>query len=114
MKEINQLYPASTWHYCPTSDNPADLLTRGITADQLGLSTIWQHGPPWLTSESQWPNWSPAESQISSAQALATATATACATEDVSNQMNDQPGIHRLIDALSGPPEDVENLFCNV
>lgn len=27
VKEINQLYPASTWHYCPTTDNPADLLT---------------------------------------------------------------------------------------
>lgn len=34
--------------YCPTSDNPADLLTRGITANQLHESTLWWHGPPWL------------------------------------------------------------------
>ena len=33
------------WRYCPTSDNPADLLTRGISANQLKTAEIWSHGP---------------------------------------------------------------------
>ena len=36
------------WRYCQTQDNPADLLTRGITFSQLKLSTLWKHGPHWL------------------------------------------------------------------
>ena len=39
------------WRYCPTQDNPADLLTRGITSLQLKFSTLWKHGPQWLPSE---------------------------------------------------------------
>ena len=30
--EIQQLMPKAMWHYCPTEDNPADLLTRGMSA----------------------------------------------------------------------------------
>ena len=57
IQEIKGLFPPSTWRYCPTSDNPADLLTRGVSADQLQLSTIWLHGPHWLSSEWNWPTW---------------------------------------------------------
>ena len=46
------------WRYCPTQDNPADLLTRGITSSQLNLSTLWKHGPQWFLSENSWPTWS--------------------------------------------------------
>ena len=48
------------WIYVPTDDNPADLLTRGISAEQLKSSHLWLHGPSWLTSTDQWPTWSPA------------------------------------------------------
>ena len=34
VKEIHQLTNNATWNYCPTTDNPADLLTRGISTDQ--------------------------------------------------------------------------------
>ena len=53
VSEITNAFPATVWHYCPTSDNPADLLTRGITFQQLALSTTWKHGPTWLTSKTQ-------------------------------------------------------------
>ena len=43
--------------YCPSADNPADLLTRGVTFDQLNSSTQWRHGPTWLPSPSKWPTW---------------------------------------------------------
>ena len=64
VKEINRLHPTLIWHYCPTLDNTADLIARGITADKL-RSSIWQHGltsePTWLTSEKLWPTWSRTE-----------------------------------------------------
>ena len=57
--EITESFPASTWRYVPTSHNPADLLTRGISAHQLKTSDLWFHGPSWLTTTEQWPTWSP-------------------------------------------------------
>ena len=46
---------SSSWQYCPTDCNLADLLTRGLTAQQLADSTLWRHGPPWLLSPTKWP-----------------------------------------------------------
>ena len=40
--------------YCPTSDNPSDLLTRGITVRQLTKADLWWHGPNWLKT-GHWP-----------------------------------------------------------
>ena len=48
---------STRWRYCPSADNPADLLTRGITFEQLSTSEKWHHGPAWLTSPPQWPMW---------------------------------------------------------
>ena len=36
---------SSPWQYFPTACNPADLLTRELTAQQLANSTLWRHGP---------------------------------------------------------------------
>ena len=57
VSEIHQLTADTKWNFCPTSDNPADLLTRGITSSQLKSSDLWIHGPHWLTSTSKWPTW---------------------------------------------------------
>jgi hypothetical protein len=38
--------------YCPTHQNPADLLTRGISATELENSQLWWNGPTWLGTES--------------------------------------------------------------
>jgi len=46
-----------SWHFCPTEDNPADLLTRGITSSQLESSTLWTCGPQWLPFRTDWPTW---------------------------------------------------------
>ena len=47
------------WLYTPSSDNPADLLTRGVSTQQLISSELRTHGPQWLLSESHWPTWVP-------------------------------------------------------
>jgi len=35
------------------------LLTRGISAKQLLSSQLWLHGPRWLQSRQDWPQWTP-------------------------------------------------------
>ena len=56
INEIRSQLPTATWQYCPTRQNPADLLTRGITTQALMSSTLWQQGPTWLTTPQQWPS----------------------------------------------------------
>ena len=58
IQEISLTFPAMLWHYCPTGDNPADLVTRGTTSAALS-SSLWTNGPSWLTDESKWPQWNP-------------------------------------------------------
>ena len=56
--EIKTLTTNDNWRYYPTDDNPADLLTRGITASQLIASQIWRSGPTWLLENPKaWPSW---------------------------------------------------------
>ena len=33
VSEITESFPATMWKYCPIAENPADLLTRGISAE---------------------------------------------------------------------------------
>ena len=57
VEEIHQLIPMASWKYCPTNENPADLLTRGLSYDQLASSKLWWHGPDWLPHQDKWPEW---------------------------------------------------------
>ena len=41
------------WHHCPEQNNPADIVSRGATVNQL-KDRIWLHGPQWLSSD-LWP-----------------------------------------------------------
>jgi len=38
-------FPSTDWSFTPSADNPADLLTRGISTEQLKSSELWRHGP---------------------------------------------------------------------
>ena len=57
--EILKNFPSANWSFTPSSDNPADLLTRGISTEQLKSSELWIHGPWWLSDTFHWPTWSP-------------------------------------------------------
>ncbi|XP_048270106.1 uncharacterized protein LOC125386964 [Bombus terrestris] len=58
--EIQQKTHTSDWRYIPTTDNPADLISRGQSPQDFLRSTIWQHGPEWLQQpEKYWPSWNP-------------------------------------------------------
>jgi hypothetical protein len=53
---IQTSLPALTWRYVPSSDNPADVASRGTEPELLRDSPLWWHGPPWLSqSEQCWP-----------------------------------------------------------
>ena len=55
LQAIASLTTSDIWHYVPTSDNPADLLTRPksmLCGDQLRL---WLEGLSFLTSGCMWP-----------------------------------------------------------
>ena len=58
---ITKVCPAQNWGYCPSADNPADLLTRGISLTSLRTSRLWMHGPEWITHEQERPVWNPTE-----------------------------------------------------
>lgn len=51
--EIQSLTSPSHWYHCPGKENPADLLTRGLYAQDLVASCAWLEGPEWLVTGHQ-------------------------------------------------------------
>ena len=46
------------FHYISTTENPADIASRGTSTCELRDNRIWWHGPEWLTQPQQtWPEW---------------------------------------------------------
>ena len=48
VSKIHQLSDPSCWYHCPGIQNPADIITRGVTAVTLVGSSLWWKGPKWL------------------------------------------------------------------
>ena len=56
VNEIRRNAPPERWRYCPTSENPADIVSREIKATAPKESSLWLHGPEFLSKESaNWP-----------------------------------------------------------
>lgn len=54
---IQEVSTAQQWRHVPGQENPADLLTRGATVQDIQHNALWWHGPSWLKlSSSCWPN----------------------------------------------------------
>ena len=45
VQTIQEITDPANWHHCPGQQNPADLLTRGLLAQELSLSALWLNGP---------------------------------------------------------------------
>ena len=99
VQEIIQTFPGTTWNYCPSGDNPADLLTRGTDSEVLE-NALWMQGPHWLTDKSKWPQWKQTE-----VLHLQTETTTNTdepmsaegAPQTVSTEKVPQTGIHNIL-----------------
>lgn len=49
-----------SWHHIPGKENPADLLSRGVTAENILDNELWWQGPRWLKlAQTSWPNEQP-------------------------------------------------------
>ncbi|KRY82094.1 hypothetical protein T4D_6964 [Trichinella pseudospiralis] len=55
LESIYELVKPENWGYCPTKDNPANVITRGTTLKKLKDNHLWWNGPKWLHNENQWP-----------------------------------------------------------
>ncbi|XP_022785068.1 uncharacterized protein LOC111325508 [Stylophora pistillata] len=54
--EIRQMTPKKDWRYCPGVQNPADLLSRGLTGNEMVDNSIWWGAPQFLQlPEEEWP-----------------------------------------------------------
>lgn len=55
--KIKEITSSNTWRFCPTSMNPADLLTRGLDTKIFNdRKQLRFQGPPWLREpEDKWP-----------------------------------------------------------
>lgn len=60
VSEIQHITQGREWKHVPGKQNPADIISRGMDADQLNTSTLWWHGPEWLAkSKKDWPHTHP-------------------------------------------------------
>ena len=54
--EIHSKTNVEDWLHVPSSENIADILTKGAPPSKLGQDSQWQNGPKWLVSErTSWP-----------------------------------------------------------
>ena len=54
--EIQMKTDPTQWRYTPTKENPADKLSRGMTANSLATDHTWWNGPEYLSQpEEMWP-----------------------------------------------------------
>ena len=51
VSEINELSVTEQWKFCPGEENPADLLTRGLSIKSFIGRKFWHNGPDWLVND---------------------------------------------------------------
>ncbi|XP_038119868.1 uncharacterized protein LOC119769976 [Culex quinquefasciatus] len=57
VSEIQHLTESGSWDHVPGIENPADIISRGMTPMQLQYSKLWFNGPYWLNLDHQhWPH----------------------------------------------------------
>ena len=53
--DIRKLVPNGVLRYINTKSNPADIITRNISGNELLNSVLWWQGPEWLKDRDRWP-----------------------------------------------------------
>ena len=79
LKEILSLTTKDQWHHCPGIHNPADLPSRGMSANELISSKLWWHGPDFIHEDPKnWPKEQPVkaseDSELKKVMPLVSAT----------------------------------------
>jgi len=74
VRKILTLTKSAMWNHCPGVENPADAVSRGLTAPQLVEYGLWKHGPEWLSLEPEArPRPSRLEEELGESEAVAVA-----------------------------------------
>lgn len=61
--QILSITKIKQWHHVKTNENPADVVSRGLTPQGLANSNIWWYGPPWLVQDTH--TWKASETPLS-------------------------------------------------
>ena len=48
VRKIRSLTDTAEWRHCPSNDNPADICSHGLLADEKDRFSFFHQGPPWL------------------------------------------------------------------
>ncbi|XP_055522593.1 uncharacterized protein LOC129716781 [Wyeomyia smithii] len=57
VSDIQHLTKGSSWNHVAGVENPADIVSRGMSPAQLNYSTLWWCGPTWLRQDKgTWPH----------------------------------------------------------
>ena len=99
VEEIRRLTSKDSWRFCPGTENPADLPSRGVKANDLVSNKLWWEGPEFLQkSEDEWPK---------------------CSSEEPDTALNEvvkkQPAVtHSLVTKGSNPnpPDIAKSMNC--
>jgi len=60
---IQEILSSASWRFIPGKDNPADCVSRGLSAYEIERQSSWWLGPSWLSQASvHWPKWNPIKS----------------------------------------------------
>lgn len=55
VSKIQRLTSQIKWYHVPSDQNPADILFRGTTANELKTNNLWWFGPNWIHQREDWP-----------------------------------------------------------
>ncbi|XP_060561126.1 uncharacterized protein LOC132720909 [Ruditapes philippinarum] len=102
--EIHKITENRKWRYCPTDQNPADLLTRGLSAKEYQKSSLWNNGPEWLPDINSWPSWQPNDNAI-------LLTTTENEEDDLNHERNRDRRVSRLEPLTVQELQEAERLW---
>lgn len=71
VSQIQALVSSDRWAHCPGTENPADLLTRGIPAQELVHSQLWLHGPAFIRDSFDYDNEDTGDDSVSNLSSVA-------------------------------------------
>ncbi|XP_058836392.1 uncharacterized protein LOC131692967 [Topomyia yanbarensis] len=67
VSEIQHITKKGVWNHIAGADNPADIISRGITPTQLQYQPLWFEGPLWVCrAHSTWPESAVIQSELDS------------------------------------------------
>ncbi|XP_053692622.1 uncharacterized protein LOC128741071 [Sabethes cyaneus] len=71
VSEIQHITASGIWSHVSGSENPADIISRGMDPEQLQHTSTWWHGPDWLSKQPRfWPSLSPLHIELFDQQDL--------------------------------------------